>query len=500
MESGESMKEALLDKRKEGEEEGIQEIPRDELPDSTLYRKFKDVDEVRVQRFCATPETRRFIYINPAIYSQFSGLGLFAFLDQFLKLWPTIRIAALPYISIPAVTAGSVGFGIGVHSVYHSNDEHTNRFKRIWFSALEGGGIVFPFLLGEEIEVYCSYPSHLDAEKNCMVSEATFWETFFPAPAVLGLGYMIWKMIPLLQKHTWMSRGKASKFLVIAVDSLADVLYYSRIFQTLMTNISQIPQPLAYELGAIPAGGIVLVGQTLMPRHREKFRTAITFGMTLNLMLYLGNFLKIEFTLPPETEEGPYLWSPLLKTIAFALFFGVGAAFTIWRSRQYVVEQRKTERWIPAGDPKFLLQQQLNEALERPEVRRDLIKRLLQDQQLKQLLVQDEFIKNLLLQDQDVQGSLQIEVMDKLGFTDVSLDEGSDASEDERQGDQKKHRERESGVLGKSTEENTPEGVPILYKYNQTGSATSSVGSTALGSKENQSPPPPKRRSSCTML
>lgn len=68
----------------------------------------------------------RLLCLNPAILSQFFGIGTHAFLDQFFRLWPSFRIQALPYLSIPAVLLGSLGWKVGLDSVRNPNDEIRN--------------------------------------------------------------------------------------------------------------------------------------------------------------------------------------------------------------------------------------------------------------------------------------------------------------------------------------------------------------------------------------
>src|SRR5215467_6945030 len=110
-----------------------------------LYKRLPE--EFLLDRGCCPPETRVFIYANPAVFSQWSGIGLLAFLNQVLKLWPEIASSVPPYVNTLAVVAGGVGFGIGAHSLYHyPEDEQTHPFKRAWFAAIKGYGMVFPFL------------------------------------------------------------------------------------------------------------------------------------------------------------------------------------------------------------------------------------------------------------------------------------------------------------------------------------------------------------------
>ncbi len=384
--------------------------------DGDFYRKLVDEQEVTVVRFCSDPETvARLFRINPALFSLLFGIGTHAFLDQFLKLWPQMRIQALPYLSVPAIGMGMFGWGIGAHSViYPQDDIQSSRFKRTSVAMLEGTAAVFPGILGEEIEVYCSDPMH-----NCQdVSDAVFWGNFFPSPAVLSVAFIAWNMISPTQKITWASQSKVKKVLVISLDSVASLLLYSRIVQALLMNISTIPQPLIYEYAAIPAALIALGGQTLKPQHRQKLYTSIIYAMGANLVAYLVQFLMQEFSRKPsEQEQEPYSWSAILKLIAFPLLFLTGFAFTVMRSRQYVTERQSKERFVRVGSPRSLLQQQLDEALERQEVREQLVTKMLQDPRIKQEMMSDRIIVSILMRDPEVVQRL----MAQAGFVDVDL-------------------------------------------------------------------------------
>jgi len=477
-----------------------------------LYRKLVDEEEIRVFRICPDSETlAHLIRLNPAIYSTLFGLGTHAFLDQVFKLWPEIRIDALSYFSIPAIGMGVLGWGIGAHSVVKpQSDIQTSSFKRTSVALLEGLGAVFPFTLGEEIEVYCANIDHLDTLGKCMVSEATFWGSFFPAPAVLSGSFVIWSIIPPTKKLAWASHGKAQKVLVITADSFFTTLLYSRIFQTLLMNISSIPQPLIYEYGAIPAAITVLAAQTLKPQHRQKLHTTIIYSMTANLIAYLVKFLIAEFAASKQEGED-YSWSAIFKAIAFPALFVTGFVYTLWKSARYVRESRQVERIVPAGSPRLLLQQQLDEALQRPEIRQQLVRQLLQDKHLKEDLMRDPLVKNALLQDEAVRQQLLREA----GFEDVDLGinrleplprNGSISLHDIEDGNNSFVSNGSNGIRG-GNEVHTPpppivtETSPILTSYRQHQQRTlPSYATTAVVTGNQPSPSDDSPHSSAAIM
>ncbi len=228
----------------------------------------------------------RFLSLNPAILSQFFGIGTHAFLNQFLRLWPSFRIQALPYISIPTVALAAMGAAIGVDAMKNPNHEiGNNHLKRFLMASMEGVGGIFPFFLGDLIEIYCRNSEHLDAENRCMVSEEIFWKNFFTAPFILSLCYIAWHTISPTQKYDWISAGKKQKISVIGIDLLAKILFYSRIFQMLMLNINPKPEPLLYEGVTAPVTGLVLGMGIFKPQHAQKLDTLLRLLMNAKICI-----------------------------------------------------------------------------------------------------------------------------------------------------------------------------------------------------------------------
>lgn len=344
------------------------------LPAPTNPNMFRKIyEDVLVTRFkfCGNLETvARLIRINPAIFSLCFGISPIALLDEFLKMWPGSRKDVLPYLVIPAAFTGSIGWLIGAHAVLNpKRDLQSSAFKRLCVATLEGFGAVVPFVLGEEIIVYCRNSKHLNDAGLCTVSDKTFWADFFPAPVLLGTAYVAWNMLPLSQKLMWMSQHKGKKILIVSIDSLSSLLLYSRVFQTLLMNIASIPQPLIYEVGAISAGVSVLLMQTLVPKHAQKLNTVIMYAMALHWTFYLANLLAHEETIND--------WSPVFTLTVFPLLFLSGLAFTLWHSSGYIHEWKTVETYVEAGHPQLLLNQHMNEALLTKTGRKQIIDQLL---------------------------------------------------------------------------------------------------------------------------
>jgi hypothetical protein len=161
------------------------------------------------------------------------------------------------------------------------------------------------------------------------------------------------------------------KGLVVIVDSFFSILLYTRIFQTMFMNVHPIPQPALYECGTVPLALALVLAQTLIPQHRQKFHTSITYSMTANLVMYLVKFLIAEFlqsiSNPTKTRD-PYFWSAIFKSIVFPLLFLTGFVFTIWYAKQFVEGWRKVKVSAP-NTRRFLFEQDLVDALQGAQVR-----------------------------------------------------------------------------------------------------------------------------------
>ncbi len=292
------------------------------------------------------------IRINPATYSLFFGIGTHAFLDQFLKLWPSRRAQVLPYMSMPSILLAFLGWKIAFDFVRNphadidnalmtgNNRIHVASMKRVALATLEGVGVIFPFLLGEIIEVYCKNPKHLDETHRCAVSEATFWEQFFSVPASFAMCYIAWHSINPVAKFNFSKKSKLKKILVSVIDVLTKALLYTRIFQSLVMNIYimniyNIPRPIMYEYGAIPAGGMILAGQLFFPRHWQKLEMGIIYAMIASLSLYMVDFLMAE---RKESSKTHTLWSPILKMLSFPMLFLSGLVFTMIYFKEHCKE------------------------------------------------------------------------------------------------------------------------------------------------------------------
>ncbi len=329
----------------------------------------------------------RFLVFNPAIFSQFFGIGTHAFLDQFLKLWPSRRMQALPYLSIPAVALAGLGWGIGASSIKNPNDEIRNDpFKRSVMATMEGVGAVFPFFLGDLIEIYCRNAKHLDAEGRCMVSEETFWKNFFTAPAVLSALYIAWNAISPTQKYFWLSASKTQRILVVGTDLLGKVLFYSRIIQaSLMLNINSMPRPLLYEGVAAPATLIVLGGEIFQHRHRQKIDTMMMYLMIANLMVYLKEISSFEVSHDYYPEQ-PHAWPLILKLTVLPLLFLAGVIFSIYYCRSYFKAREEMPDLPSRKSHVFPVEKNAFEALRDPIQLNKFLDSILNNPEAKQLL------------------------------------------------------------------------------------------------------------------
>lgn len=331
----------------------------------------------------------RLLVFNPAIFSQFFGIGTLAFLDQFLKLWPSRRIQALPYLSIPAVALAGLGWGIGASSIKNPNDEIRNDpFKRSVMTVMEGVGAIFPFLLGDLIEIYCRNSKNLDSEGRCMVSEDVFWKNFFTAPAVLSALYIAWNTISPAQKYFWLSASKTQRMLVIGTDLLTKILFYSRIIQaSLMLNINSIPKPLLYEGVAAPATLIVLGGEIFQHRHRQKIDSIMMYLMIANLMVYLKEVSSHEISHDYYPEQ-PHSWPLILKLSVLPLLFVAGVIFSVYYRRSYF-QAREEIRDLPSRKSHvFPVETNAAEALRDPIQLNRFIDSILNNPEAKQMLFQ----------------------------------------------------------------------------------------------------------------
>ncbi len=331
----------------------------------------------------------RFLVSNPAIFSQFFGIGTHAFLDQFLKLWPSLRMRALPYLSIPAVSLAILGWGIGASSIKYPNDEIRNDpFKRNVMAAMEGVGAVFPFFLGDLIEIYCRNAKHLDSEGRCMVSEDTFWKNFFTAPAILSALYIAWNSISPTRKYFWLSASKKQRMLVVGTDLLSKVLFYSRIIQaSLMLNIHSMPRPLLYEGVAAPATLIVLGGEIFQHRHRQKIDAMMMCLMIANLMVYLKEVSSFEVSHDYYPEQS-HSWPLMLKLSVLPFLFLAGVIFSAYYLRSYFKAREETLDLPSRKSHVFPVEKNAFEALRDPIQLNKFLDSILNDPEAKQILFQ----------------------------------------------------------------------------------------------------------------
>ncbi len=339
-------------------------------------------------------DVARVLVLNPAMLSLFFGMGINAFLDQFLKIWPDFRREALPYISIPTVILAGVGWQIGSDSIRYPNSEIGNSpIKRSAMASVEGIGVILPFFLLNLFQIYCHYFAHLDAKGHCEVSDEIFWEDFFTAPAILSALYIAWNSsIDPAKKCIWISpkeeekslKSKVKKSLVIGADILSLMLFYSRIIQTAMF-IYLKPTPLLCEGVAAPATLIALVGEIFQSQHRQKIDTAMRLLMNAGLITY---FIKTKIAQQSGTQWY-HSWSLMLELLSLPSLFLMGLLYTAYYRRQYFEERSKIPGCVPTNIYSFPVQQKISDALKDPREQERIIKTILTDENSRKRIVSE---------------------------------------------------------------------------------------------------------------
>jgi hypothetical protein len=334
-------------------------------------------EEEIVRADSASEIIARLIRDNPATCSLLFGVSTHLFFSEaFRFLTEKARREALPYFSIPAVIMSGVGFGVGRSLV------HPEGSGRVRMLTLNEGLVVFSFTLGEVIGIYCG--SSLDVQNDCIVSGKTFWIKLFPAPIILSAAYLFWRFILPAKKFAWALHGRMQKVAVFIVESFFSILLYSllysRILQTILGSIPAItsPQPVIYEGGGISGALGMLMLQTLIPQHRQKWNTIIYYTMAANLVIYLVKFLMQESDL-----QG---WSAILKLVVFSLLFLAGVVSTVGRFKKLVAAWHEQALVPVQSGPSLLCRQEVYAGLlldlKDTNARLDLVKWAREDPQI----------------------------------------------------------------------------------------------------------------------
>lgn len=350
-------------------------------------------------------EVKKLIRTNPAILSLFFGVGTHAFLNQFFKLFPRVKPEYLPYLSTPPALALAIaGFGMGANFVknpLYDISSHTG--QRIAIASLEALGVIFPSILATASKVYCDI--HPDCRK---VSDSDFAAEILPAALAVALYYGIWYSISPTRRKIWCigDSSKLTKSLTYITDATTKTLLYSRILQSLMTNIKPIPESWIYEYVSVPAASLVLAGQVL--RHEgwwQKIETFMLYVICGNLAVYMGNFLKEESQSPDD------LWSFYLKALLFPALLVTGAFFTI----KYFQQHSATAASVPLrpsvvpnkNSLPFSTTVQFAEALSDPQQGPQIISQLLSNSKVIEQLTSNPQIvaqlKNVTQQEEDIE-------------------------------------------------------------------------------------------------
>jgi uncharacterized membrane protein YgdD (TMEM256/DUF423 family) len=355
-------------------------------------------EEREIIRVCSHSEIiARLIHMNPAILSFLFGMSTHLFLGEASRFLPVeVRTEALPYFSIPAAVAGGFGFAVGRYLV-HPEDSGWVRTL-----ILPEGLVVFSFTLGEVIGIFCG--SSLDLQNDCIVSGRTFWVKFFPAPIILSTAYLVWRFIPPTKKFVWALHGRVQKGAVFIVDSFFSILLYSllysRILQTILGSTTVTPQSVSYGCGGIPGALAMLVLQTLIPQHRQKWNTMICYAMAASLVIYLVKFLMQESDL-----RG---WSAILKLVVFSFLFFAGVVSTVGRFKELVEEWRRKVQVPVQSGLNLLFRQEVYEALLKPgDTRLRLVQWAQENPQMAKECVRDPVVKEACRQDPTVQEACQ---------------------------------------------------------------------------------------------
>lgn len=282
---------------------------------------------------------------NPITLGLYAGSGIHEFLSQFLKLYPPVRNQVMPYFTLPMVLLGAYGFKQGMSSVTNPSDLSVNdKKRRILYAFLNGYCAIFIYVMGEEIQVYCSNP---DNKANCDdMKDLQFLTEFFPAPFILASGYFVWEAIGDVTKAIWVSKNRMTRYTINTVEMLANALCYSRTIQAFLMNTTRISEALAYEAGGFIGAGIGTGLQYFQYNHRRKIQAVMTSFSIVNLLHLLINYMIKEANHAEEPNGQPVAPWIAAKSlfITFTLMFGF---YMLYSNREKISHELRRETVAP---------------------------------------------------------------------------------------------------------------------------------------------------------
>ena len=283
---------------------------------------------------------------NPITLGLYAGAGIHEFLSQFLKLYPPVRNQLKPYFTFPMVLLGVCGFKQGMPSVINPSDFSINdRKRKILYAVLNGYCAIFIYVMGEEIQVYCSKPEN---KASCDdMNDLKFLAEFFPMPFVLASGYFVWEMIGDVKKAIWVSRNRMARYATNTIEMLSNALCYSRTIQAFLMNTTRISEAIAYEVGGFIGAGFGTGLQYFQFKHRRKIQAVMISFNIYNLLHLLVNYMMNEEASQQEEPNGqpvaPWIAAKSIF-ITFITFFGF---YMLYRNRENIHQTLRRETVVP---------------------------------------------------------------------------------------------------------------------------------------------------------
>lgn len=211
---------------------------------------------------------------NPLVEG-FKALGIHYSIDQFLKLYPSLRNTIATWLFFTDIVGGTIGLFVGRNLVLNQN-EPMSRFTRIWV-ANNNGLIVLIFATGSAIKIY----SKIHPEDDIITNEK-FYSQLMPLPIFFSIFYVLWNSI---------SENNKKKFFWPRINLIFEIFFefglYSQYFESFFKNILETPAKTGYII--LPYLSAVLVGifKIISSKHQQKIDTTMTYIMASSLACFL---------------------------------------------------------------------------------------------------------------------------------------------------------------------------------------------------------------------